>query len=936
MKKLIFYISVLFCFITNAQTKYFYYYNGNKIPLKLDTNSLNIIIDDIKSIPTNRLYTPIEQDNKSYIKMQSIGNVTEREFESQLESLKKESKIVGLYFKNGEKSIGTSKYFYVKIKRFNDFQLLKNFSDERNVEIISNVSNMPLWYILAVTDSKYTSLEMSNLYYESKLFSNVDPAFIFDFKGECANDPYFKDLWGLGSINICKAWNLSTGSRVNVAVVDQGVDKSHNDLRQNIHPLSFNTVTGKIGSDFESDEDHGTHVAGIVSAVKDNHLQVVGVAPNAKIMSVSNPLVVSANISAELANGISWAWKNGADVINNSWGDQGGNLYENLHSSILEEAISEAITQGRNGKGTIVLFASGNFSPKIDYPAYANPDILVVGAIQSDKRRWVRSGYGKELDVVAPGVGILSTTPNNSLYSYNGTSMACPHVAGVAALILSVNPNLTAKQVSDIIEKTVQKVGGYNYQNDPNHPNGTWNYEMGYGLVDAYEAVKTAKQMLVPKPNLIITNTMPWGFCKKAIFKVENFPLDEKNATIDWKFPLGSRITKEIAKNEVEIDFATNYSAEVHAIVNTKDYRNLNLEVIGMNNNYVRSDMLCMQLEKEKDNKYKMNFVLDSLTIRPLTPYQRRKIINVTTDDCVLSSKSEQEYLEITGSNPLVKATITLAPETCSDEPITFHLKNLTSNFIIVPTEESKLLDGNRPENKTDTCDNPEEIKGEVFSNGWYRARTYYFDFYEYQSPDDQLDIWVKYKTSAPTSRVSTGYFEIVPAKGYITAHSPMKIQATPNGAELFIDSPRYVGYQEWGKAWIRYVPEDCKASKWELWDFSKAGYATNGYFIDRDKGYSPGTYSMYPNPATNTVFFSVRQLQTESRRGVSLFSAQKNALQNEPYQIEVFNTAGVRVLHREGKGTIAEFSVAHLPAGIYIVHFTQNGVTHKEKLIVE
>ncbi|WP_448824701.1 S8 family serine peptidase [Capnocytophaga ochracea] len=935
MKKLIFYISVLFCFITNAQTKYFYYYNGNKIPLKLDTNSLNIISDDIKSIPTSRIYTPIEQDNKSYIKMQSVGNVTEREFESQLENLKKASKIVGLYFKNGEKSIGTSKYFYVKIKRPNDFQVLKNFSSERNVEIISNVPNMPLWYILAVTDSKYTSLEMSNLYYESKLFSDIDPAFIFDFKGECANDPYFKDLWGLGSINICKAWNLSTGSGVNVAVVDQGVDKSHNDLRQNIHPLSFNTVTGKIGSDFESDEDHGTHVAGIVSAVKDNHLQVVGVAPNAKIMSVSNPLVVSANISAELANGISWAWKNGADVINNSWGDQGGNLYENLHSSILEEAISEAITQGRNGKGTIVLFASGNFSPKIDYPAYANPDILVVGAIQSDKRRWVRSGYGKELDVVAPGVGILSTTPNNSLYSYNGTSMACPHVAGVAALILSVNPNLTAKQVSDIIEKTAQKVGGYNYQNDPNHPNGTWNYEMGYGLVDAYEAVKTAKQMLVPKPNLIITNTMPWGFCKKAIFKVENFPLDEKNATIDWKFPLGSRITKEIAKNEVEIDFATNYSAEVHAIVNTKDYRNLNLEVIGMNNNYVRSDMLCMQLEKEKDNKYKMNFVLDSLTIRPLTPYQRRKIINVTTNNCVLSSKSEQEYLEITGSNPLVKATITLAPETCSDEPITFHLKNLTSNFIIVPTEESKLLDGNKPENKTDTCDNPEEIKGEVFSNGWYRARTYYFDFYEYQSPDDQLDIWVKYKTSAPTSRVSTGYFEIVPAKGYITAHSPMKIQATPNGAELFIDSPQYIGYQEWGKAWIRYVPEDCKASKWELWDFSKAGYATNGYFAYRDKNYASTNFYMYPNPSSNTVFLSVKP-QTESRRGVSLFSAQKHALQNEPYQIEMFNTAGVRVLHQEGKGTIAEFSVAHLPAGIYIVHFTQNGVTHKEKLIVE
>lgn len=525
MKKIFFYTLALFCFITNAQTKYFYYYNGNKILLKLDTNNLNIISDDIKSIPTSRIYTPIEQDNKSYIKMQSVGNVTEREFESQLENLKKASKIVGLYFKNGEKSIGTSKYFYVKIKRPNDFQVLKNFSSERNVEIISNVPNMPLWYILAVTDSKYTSLEMSNLYYESKLFSDIDPAFIFDFKGECANDPYFKDLWGLGSINICKAWNLSTGSGVNVAVVDHGIDKSHNDLRQNIHPLSFNTVTGKIGSDFKSNKIHGTHVAGIISAVKDNHLQVVGVAPDAKIMSVSNPLVASENISAELASGISWAWKNGADVINNSWGDQGGSGYEKLHSKILEDAISEAIAQGRNGKGTIVLFASGNFSPKIDYPAYANPDILVIGSIQSNKRRSNSSGYGRELDVVAPGVGILSTVPNNSVSSEDGTSMACPHVAGVAALILSVNPDLTVKQVADIIEQTAQKVGGYNYQNTYTRPNGTWNNEMGYGLVDAYKALQKA------------TIAGPDEFCLRTDATFELIAPIPNDATIKWEDP---------------------------------------------------------------------------------------------------------------------------------------------------------------------------------------------------------------------------------------------------------------------------------------------------------------------------------------------------------------------------------------------------------------
>nr|WP_314287907.1 T9SS type A sorting domain-containing protein [uncultured Capnocytophaga sp.] len=498
--------------------------------------------------------------------------------------------------------------------------------------------------------------------------------------------------------------------------------------------------------------------------------------------------------------------------------------------------------------------------------------------------------------------------------------------------------------------------GGYSSCTEKNSPDWYGRFDVSWTgndnpdkrrrLKDWLDPYNTKQQTLdgidyiPPVPyNLTSTNTMPWGFCKKAIFKVENFPLDEKNATIDWKFPRGSRMTKEIAKNEVEIDFGTNYRAEVHAVVNTQDYKNLDLMYVNTNNNYVRSDMLCLKVDKVDSDSHqywqKMEFWLDENT--QLSSYQRQKIINLETNGLDYRKEGDKEYIRVKGSNPYVKATITLAPETCPDEHVTFMLEDIQyiNDAKVVHSEEGLAI-VSKPKDKIDDCTGQEEVKGEVFSNGWQGARRYYFDFYKYKHPYDYLDEGTKYKTSAPTSRVSTGYFEIVPAKGYITAHQPMKIQATPNGAELFIDSPRYVGYQEWGKAWIRYVPEDCKASKWELWDFSKAGYATNGYFIDRDKGYSPGTYSMYPNPATSTVFFSVRQPQAESRREVSLFSAQKNALQNEPYQIEVFNTAGVRVLHQEGKGTTAEFSVAHLPAGIYIVHFTQNGVTHKEKLIVE
>src|SRR5690606_38281894 len=183
--------------------------------------------------------------------------------------------------------------------------------------------------------------------------------------------------------------------------------------------------------------------------------------------------------------------------INNSWGDQGGQFFNQLHSALLENAINNALTNGRNGLGTIMVFAAGNHSPAIDYPANSNPNIITVGAITSIGNRSNFSGFGNELDVVAPGSNIISTIPNQATASWDGTSMAAPHVSGIVALILSVNPNLTFEQVNDIIENTAQKIGNYNYGNAANRPNGTWNNEMGYGLVDAYASVQQAQQSLV-------------------------------------------------------------------------------------------------------------------------------------------------------------------------------------------------------------------------------------------------------------------------------------------------------------------------------------------------------------------------------------------------------------------------------------------------------
>lgn len=213
-----------------------------------------------------------------------------------------------------------------------------------------------------------------------------------------------------------------------------------------------------------------------------------------------------------IANGFNWAWQNGADVISNSW--QIDNNRYPIPSSIIDNAISNALINGRDGKGTIVVFAAGNYEgnsgdrdDSISYPAASNPDILVVGAIRFTGIRkellddypgqtW-SSRYNSTLDVMAPGYYIYTTDRQGALGSnsagdyilFNGTSAACPFVAGLAALILSRDSLLTGTEVRDIIEKTAQKIGGYSYQTVAVHPNGTWNEEMGYGLIDAYEAV---------------------------------------------------------------------------------------------------------------------------------------------------------------------------------------------------------------------------------------------------------------------------------------------------------------------------------------------------------------------------------------------------------------------------------------------------------------
>tara|TARA_R110000850_G_scaffold73760_1_gene161907 strand:- start:36863 stop:39874 length:3012 start_codon:yes stop_codon:yes gene_type:complete len=500
----------------------FYYYNDKKVDLEINRSYLNIIVTDSFDgrdiLPYGFQvfdlweYDTTDSSPKYWAELNFISTPTEMNYLSTIASIKNIPgvNVVAPHFNRGvNNSIGTSDIFYVKLNQAADVSVLQSLANNYDVDIIGANEFMPLWYKLMVRPSTlYTTVELTNIFYETNSFDKVDPAFIFKFETLCANDPDFVDQWGLNNttssnvdINICDAWNITEGVNTIVAVVDSRIDSTHIDLSANLLPNEYDS-TGGITSTYGT---HGTAVAGVIGAVKDNGIFISGVSPNTQIMRVYHHLVPelpNTVISEELANGINWAWQNGADVINNSWGDGGGNYYDYFHSALLENAIEDAMVEGRSGLGTLVVFGAGN-QAAINYPAYFHPDIVVVGAIDKFGDRGIftmlappgESAYGPELDLVAPGVEITTTFDNNTIGVIEGTSFAAPHVSGVVALILSVNPCLSLSQVNNILESTSQKLSTYTFENYNDRPNGSWNEEVGYGLLDAHAAVVLAEQM---------------------------------------------------------------------------------------------------------------------------------------------------------------------------------------------------------------------------------------------------------------------------------------------------------------------------------------------------------------------------------------------------------------------------------------------------------
>jgi subtilisin family serine protease len=506
---IIFFFFVVFCSAQKNEGKQgYYYYKGEKIILKINESRLVLFFDEDadfehlinKEYLVSRKISPSLSLTSSQKRMKTIGLEViiddSKKYDEIYSSFKKMQKIKAIEQVVGDTlPVIISNFFYVKLKNETDTILLKQLAEENKTKIVRKISFSDKWYVLEVTkESLSNCLDISNIFAETNYFDKIDPGFVFDFSNNCVSDTRFNEQWAIDNtgidINACNAWNLTTGNNdVVVAIIDMGIDNTHSEFTGTNFTTSYDAENRTTPAQIYA--DHGTHVCGIISSNHDQ-FSIAGVAPGLSIMEVSHPLTLISTLSEDLAAGINWAVQNGADVLNNSWGDQGGAFYNNLHSTLLEEAIDNAIENGRDGLGCVVLFASGNFSPEIDYPAYYRPEILTVGSISSTGQRSSFSGFGNPLDIVAPGSAILSTMRNNLYDTLSGTSMAAPHVSAVAGLILSINSNLSRVQVQNIIESTAQKVGGYTYLTTSGRTNGTWNNQMGYGLVDAYGAVVAA------------------------------------------------------------------------------------------------------------------------------------------------------------------------------------------------------------------------------------------------------------------------------------------------------------------------------------------------------------------------------------------------------------------------------------------------------------
>lgn len=454
--------------------------------------------------------------------------------------------------------------FVVKLK-VSPQKLLSNslwtLSEPSSVEVLSEKHKLVLIKRNPVENQKSALQSLSNAQY----VEYAEPNFIYRIN-KLPNDPKLGELWGLinkgqkdsagasGKVGIDvdaeRAWEMQTGTReVLVAVIDTGIGYNIEDLKENVwtnqaeangEPGVDDDGNGFVddihGYDFVNndgdpmdDHGHGSHCSGTIGARGNDQHGIVGVAWNVKIMGVK---FLSGSGSGTLANAvksIDYATQMGAQIMSNSWGGGG-------FSDALKESIERAYD-----KGILFTAAAGNHSGNNDdqpsYPSsYEVPNVVSVAAIDNKGKLASFSCYGKtSVDVAAPGVNILSTTPAG-YKSWSGTSMATPHVTGVAALILSSEPGISVEDLKSRIINTARPVAALRGK------------MVSGGIVNAYFALRDEKAPADPE------DPFSWNKYNYSLESDHPYKSDTKQ-TWSLEVPGANRIAVHFKRFETEANY---------------------------------------------------------------------------------------------------------------------------------------------------------------------------------------------------------------------------------------------------------------------------------------------------------------------------------------------------------------------------------------------
>ncbi len=474
----------------------------------------------------------------AYVKEQHLANLggfevvsledQGKSLDEKLDEVRKKKEVaVGthVYFAgdNGKPMVPTGEIFII-FQPDVDPEEQKMVMDEYHLQLVERRS--PEQIIVKVTKNSPNPIKVAGLLQQTSLVKFAEPdldMLLDEYDLSLPTDTYLADEWHLKNEGYIASGRYSTKkgadakvidawSRMNnlgspdvvVAVIDNGIDISHPDLKNKVYrPFDLWTQSDRL-TDGDPTFTHGTPCASLAVAIA-NGQGMVGVAPNARFMPVSGTSY-SVRATEQM---FEYCAQNGADVISCSWGTTDPRYSLN---SLKEEAIAKAAKKGRNGKGCVVLFAAGNEG--LDYVNFyaAHPDVICVAACDSKDRYASYSNQGMEVTVCAPSNGDFplvaarawwdsgTTVRGDGPWKYwadgvdrpgpykhfGGTSGATPIVAGVCALILSANPNLTAREVKDILKQTADKIG------DPSEYTNGHSRKYGYGRVNADKAVAEA------------------------------------------------------------------------------------------------------------------------------------------------------------------------------------------------------------------------------------------------------------------------------------------------------------------------------------------------------------------------------------------------------------------------------------------------------------